>query len=88
MDRYGKFSGSAGENIAYGHSSCGAQIVAQLHIDDGVPNRGHRTNMYMPAFTQVGIFTGKHKKYRHETVLNYMGSNSPIQVNIPNTPIP
>lgn len=63
MDRYGKFSGSAGENIAYGHSSCGAQIVAQLHIDDGVPNRGHRENIFAPNWRFFGSEIGPHDMY-------------------------
>lgn len=47
-----------GENIAYGMLSARAAIV-QLIVDDGVPDRGHRTNIFR-HYTQVGIASGKY----------------------------
>ena len=54
MNRYGKWLIKAGENCAYG-TKTGKEIVAQLLIDDGVMNRGHRKNILNPIFKKVGI---------------------------------
>ena len=54
MNRYGKYLILAGENCAYG-TKTGKEIVAQLLIDDGVMNRGHRKNILNPIFKKVGI---------------------------------
>ncbi|MDR0998958.1 MAG: hypothetical protein LBL70_07810, partial [Treponema sp.] len=59
MKRYGTFSSSwtLGENIAYGETT-GRDIVCGLLIDDGVPSRGHRTNIMNRAFAQTGVSSG------------------------------
>ena len=44
MKKYGSYGGTAGENISYGKTDANA-IILQLYIDDGVPSRGHRTNL-------------------------------------------
>ena len=54
MNRYGKWLITAGENCAYGPKT-GREIVAQLLIDDGVADRGHRINILKPEFKKVGI---------------------------------
>jgi len=42
-------------------------------IDDGVPSRGHRTNILKDAFKTLGTWSAGHKIYRSETVLDYAG---------------
>ncbi len=54
MNRYGKVLITAGENCAYGPKT-GREIVAQLLIDDGVADRGHRINILKPEFKKIGI---------------------------------
>ena len=44
VSRYGTWSHSLGENIAYGRAT-GADLMLQLYVDDGVTDRRHRTNM-------------------------------------------
>jgi len=72
MRRYGGFSGSwtYGENIAYGDTTA-REIVCSLLIDDGVPGRGHRTNIMNRAFTQTGAGYGTHPKYRTSCAITY-----------------
>jgi len=72
MRRYGVFAGSwtYGENIAYGDTT-GREIVCSLLIDDGVPSRGHRTNIMNKAFTQTGVGYGTHTQYRTSCTITY-----------------
>jgi len=70
--KYGQFISTIGENIAYGTTG-GRAIVLALIIDDGVPNRGHRSNIFNPSFLFLGAYTGPHTTYTSETVIDYAG---------------
>ncbi|WP_346860041.1 CAP domain-containing protein [uncultured Draconibacterium sp.] len=72
IERYGSWQDRIAENIAYGNTSA-RQIVIFLLIDDGVKNRGHRTNLLHPAFKNVGIACGKHPVYRTMCVMDFAG---------------
>ena len=73
MNRYGSWAGGAAENISYGCKT-GEQIIMQLFIDDGVPNRGHRTNLQNPDFQASGLATGYHKEYDFMASICYANS--------------
>ncbi len=71
MKRYGSYTTTAGENIAYGSTSA-REIVVKLLIDDGVKSRGHRKNILEKSFTNTGVgYANKHKTFGSECVITY-----------------
>lgn len=69
IKRYGTYK-AAGENIAYG-SLTGFDIVLDLLIDDGVPNRGHRANILKKEYDSIGVGFSSHVMYETECVITY-----------------
>lgn len=68
--RYGTPMRTSGEVISFGVSSARA-IVVQLIVDDGIPDRGHRTNVFNPSFRVAGIAIGPHARYGRACVVNF-----------------
>src|SRR5206468_10446606 len=54
VNRYGRWQGTISENISYGIDSARAMIMA-LIIDDGIPDRGHRQNMFEAQARLLGV---------------------------------
>jgi len=75
FSKLGKWSGSVAENISYG-SKDGKESMIQLMIDDGVPSRGHRNNIFNPKFKIFGIGIGPHQKYNFATCTAFAGGFS------------
>eukprot|EP00347_Sterkiella_histriomuscorum_P014752 403359673 len=51
-----------GENLHFGSDTVQNTLV-YLIIDDNVPNRGHRTNIFAARFKRMGGFSGPHARY-------------------------
>ena len=54
-----QWEATIGENIQY-NSQTPLEAMLSLLIDDGVPNRGHRTNIFNDRFHFMGAATGMH----------------------------
>jgi uncharacterized protein YkwD len=72
VNRYGKWRQTMGENIAFGVTGA-RNIVIQLIVDDGVSDRGHRKNIFQPAFRCVGVACGPHAKFGFMCVMDFAG---------------
>ena len=73
MNRYGRWGLRWGENVSYGKSSA-RDIVVALIIDDGLPARKHRKNIFNPAFNVAGAAYGSHARYRSVCSIELAGS--------------
>ncbi len=70
IERYGQWRGGIGEVIGYGFRNP-RMVVIQLIVDDGVMNRGHRKNIFNPAFRRAGAACGDHPEYRTMCVVDF-----------------
>jgi len=70
LNRLGTWQGLIAENIGTLEVDA-RQLVLQLLIDDGVPSRGHRHNLFNPDLHQAGAGSAPHRDYRVVTVIDY-----------------
>jgi uncharacterized protein YkwD len=73
MNRYGKWGASWGENISYG-KTCARDIVIALIIDDGLPARKHRANIFAAKFNYAGAAYGSHARYGSVCAIDFAGA--------------
>ena len=69
LRREGRWS-ATGEAIAYGPDRA-EDVILQLIVDDGVPDRGHRRILFNPAYTLVGAACAPHPQWRTVCVLDF-----------------
>ncbi len=70
LERYGHFMGTSGEVISFG-PDLAYDVVRELVIDDGVPDRGHRVNLLRPEFRVAGVACGHHRSMRFVCVIDF-----------------
>jgi uncharacterized protein YkwD len=76
IERYGAWTGVAAEDIGYGYRT-GREVVRQLIVDDGVPDRGHRVNIFNPRLRLIGVACGPHSRYQVMCVVDFASSFRP-----------
>eukprot|EP00347_Sterkiella_histriomuscorum_P007078 403350336 len=59
-----------GENLFFGNEPA-QNILATLIIDDGLPGRGHRKNIFTPYYTRTGGFSGPHSIYQEMSCMAF-----------------
>jgi len=72
VNRYGSWEVTVAENVAYGYETA-RDVLTQLLVDDGVPERSHRANILNPEFRVVGVACGPHARYAVLCVITYAG---------------
>ena len=70
LRRHGVKAEALGENIAYGPARP-SDVVRELIIDSGVPDRGHRRNIFYEAFGSAGVRCGPHRDYATMCVMEF-----------------
>ena len=72
MKRYGTWTAAWGENISYGKHSA-RDIVLALIIDDGLPARKHRANIFSAKFNYAGAAYGPHARFGSVCSIDFAG---------------
>jgi uncharacterized protein YkwD len=68
--RHGTYISTFGEVLNYGEESARMHVI-QLLVDDGVPSRGHRKNVFNPEFHAAGAAMGPHQEFGAMCVVDF-----------------
>jgi hypothetical protein len=71
IETYADWSGQLNENLTFGTSRTARDIVLQLCIDDGVPNRGHRGVIFSRRMRFAGVAVGDHREAGNMCCIHY-----------------
>jgi uncharacterized protein YkwD len=72
LQRRGVLAGVEGEDIDYGQKTP-REVVRRFIIDSGVPDRGHRANIFVEDFQVAGVSCGFHRVYAEMCVVDFAG---------------
>jgi uncharacterized protein YkwD len=73
LEAQGVFAGLAAESISYGEPDP-REVVRQLVVDSGVPDRGHRKDLLSGGFRAAGVGCGRHATYGSMCVIDLAGA--------------
>jgi uncharacterized protein YkwD len=73
LQAHGVWAGLAAENISYGYQNP-RDVVRQLIIDSGVPNRGHRQNIFGAHYQAAGVSCAPHREWGAMCVIDFAGA--------------
>jgi uncharacterized protein YkwD len=73
LHRHGVWASVAAEDISYGYRTP-RDVARQLIVDSGVPNRGHRNNIFEAAYQAAGVGCGRHARYGALCVIDFAGA--------------
>ena len=73
LQAHGVYAGLAAEAISYGQPTP-RDVVRQLVIDAGVPNRGHRRDIFGRNYQAAGVACGPHLKWGDMCVIEFAGA--------------
>jgi uncharacterized protein YkwD len=86
ISRYGRWFGLVSENIQYGRGTNAHDVAAELLIDDGVADRGHRRNALDPNIRVAGVACGPHATYGQMCVIVHARDYAERAASQPGTP--
>ncbi len=72
INQYGAGQGMIAENIAYGRLTARMMVLGFI-VDDGIPDRGHRINIFNPELRYAGLACGDHKQFGIMCVIDFAG---------------
>lgn len=76
LRRHGVSAQIAAEDIAYGPHNP-RDVVRELIIDRGVPDRGHRRNIFLASIQSAGVVCGPHRDYSAMCVIDFSSAPPP-----------
>lgn len=72
IEAYCEWDTTCGESIDIASKS-GQEVIVSFLVDDGIPSRGHRDNLFRHDFKYVGIACGPHKDFETIVVIDFTG---------------
>jgi uncharacterized protein YkwD len=72
ISRYGTWTDTVGEAILF-QVTTAREMVLDLIVDDGVPDRGHRKNVFEPGFQVAGVAISPQTGLEGFCVIDYAG---------------
>ena len=72
VSRYGNWKSTIGEAIVY-RVSTAREMVLELIVDDGTPDRGHRKNIFEPSYQVAGVAISPASSFGTFCVIDYAG---------------
>jgi hypothetical protein len=73
LQAHGVWAGLAAEDISYGYRDP-REVVRQLIVDSGVPNRGHRDNIFGAHYQAAGVSCAPHRAWGSMCVIDFAGA--------------